>query len=90
MAPETRIIDLTLADLRAIVREQVEEAIRADRATRQDTPRFVYGLKGLMDLFHCSKSTAARIKASGKIDRAIRQIGDKMVIDSELALSLLK
>ena len=36
---------------------------------------FVYGLSGLARLFGCSLPTANRIKQSGKIDRAITQVG---------------
>jgi len=35
-----------------------------------------------------SKHAANRIKKSGKIDKAITQIGRKIIIDAELALEL--
>lgn len=50
--------------------------------------KFVYGLQGLANLFGCSIPTANRIKQSGKIDKAITQIGRKIIIDSEMALEL--
>ena len=50
--------------------------------------RFVYGLSGLARLFGCSLPTANRIKQSGKIDRAITQIGRKIIVDADLALEL--
>lgn len=50
--------------------------------------KYVYGLEGIMNLFNCSIATANRIKASGKIDKAITQIGRKIIIDVELALEL--
>lgn len=50
--------------------------------------RYVYGLAGIARLFGCSLPTANRIKQSGKIDRAITQIGQKIIIDAELALEL--
>lgn len=46
------------------------------------------GISGLADVFGCSVTTAQRIKASGKIDRAITQTGRTIVIDAELALEL--
>ena len=49
---------------------------------------YVYGISGIARLFNCSTATAARIKASGKIDRAIMQAGRKIVIDAALALEL--
>lgn len=50
--------------------------------------RYVYGIAGICEIFGCSKPTAIRIKKSGKIDKAITQVGRKIVIDAELALQL--
>ncbi|OAV72560.1 hypothetical protein Barb6_01003 [Bacteroidales bacterium Barb6] len=49
---------------------------------------YVYGIDGIARTFGCSMPTACRIKASGKIDAAIKQIGRKIVVDAELALEL--
>lgn len=49
---------------------------------------FVYRLAGLARLLGFSLPAANRIKQSGKIDRAITQIGRKIIIDAELALEL--
>nr|DAN51027.1 MAG TPA: Protein of unknown function (DUF3853) [Caudoviricetes sp.] len=56
--------------------------------TPRDGKKYVYGLNGLAELFACSKVTAFRIKKSGKINKAIKQIGRKIVIDADLALEL--
>ena len=54
-----------------------------------DTSRkYVYGIPGIVRLFGCSLPTANRIKKSGKIDKAITQIGRKIIVDAELALEL--
>lgn len=50
--------------------------------------RYVYGLSGIARLFGCSLPTANRIKQSGKIDRAITQVGRKIIVDADLALEL--
>ncbi len=50
--------------------------------------KHVYGIAGIAALFGCSRPTANRIKKSGKIDRAITQIGRKIIVDAELALEL--
>lgn len=50
--------------------------------------KYVYGIKGIAELFGCSIPTASRIKQSGKIDRAVTQIGRKIIVDAELALEL--
>ena len=52
------------------------------------SPKYVYGLSGIATLFGCSIPTANRIKKSGKIDKAIKQIGRKIIVDAELALQL--
>lgn len=54
-----------------------------------DTSRkYVYGIGGIARLFGCSIPTANRIKQSGKIDKAITQIGRKIIVDADLALEL--
>jgi len=54
-----------------------------------DTERkYVYGILGIAKLFWCSLPTANRIKKSRKIDKAITQIGRKIIVDVELALEL--
>ena len=54
-----------------------------------DTSRkYEYGILGIAKLFGCSLPTANRIKKSGKIDKAITQIGRKIIVDAELALEL--
>lgn len=57
----------------------------------KETPtekRYVYGIAGICEIFGCSKPTAIRIKKGGRIDKAITQVGRKIVIDAELALQL--
>ena len=46
-----------------------------------------YGIEGIARVFGCSVPTANRIKKSGIIDKAITQIGRKIVVDADLALS---
>ena len=50
--------------------------------------RWVYGIKGIDELFNCSHATAWKIKKSGIIDPAIKQIGRKIVVDAPRALEL--
>ena len=52
------------------------------------TKKHVYGVAGIASLFGCSLPTAHRIKKSGVINRAITQIGRKIIVDAELALEL--
>ena len=59
-----------------------------DKAPAKEERYFVYGLSGLARLLGYSLPTANRIKQSGKIDRAITQVGRKIIVDVDLALEL--
>ena len=83
--PNTRIIDLTVGELM--------ELLEIIKPTPQEAPtkpekRLVYGISGIAQLFNCSMTTANRIKASGRINRAIMQNGRTIVVDADLALEL--
>lgn len=56
--------------------------------TPDSSKKYVYGIAGIARLFGCSIPTANRIKKSGKIDKAITQIGRKIIVDADLALEL--
>ena len=60
----------------------------ANTADHRHGKKYVYGILGIAKLFGCSLPTANRIKKSGKIDKAITQIGRKIIVDAELALEL--
>jgi hypothetical protein len=47
-------------------------------------------LKGLAKLLGCSKTTAARVKATGDYDEAITQIGALLIIDADKVLEIAK
>lgn len=82
--PNTRLIDLTVGQLLELIQS-------ASGKTVQEAPkerRFEYGIAGIARIFNCSISTANRIKASGKIDKAISQRGRLIVIDADKALEL--
>lgn len=88
---KTRIIDLTLGELLEAVEIRVKAMLNGSAEQKNDEPkRYVYGLKGLAKLMGCSKTSASRLKASGKIDGAITQIGALLIIDADLALKLAK
>ena len=61
---------------------QAETHCRNPLQTRKE--KYVYGILGIAKLFGCSLPTANRIKKSGKIDKAITQIGRKIIVDVEL------
>jgi hypothetical protein len=62
--------------------------IKADAPVMNPNKKYVYGIHGIAQLFGCSMPTANRIKKSEKIDRAITQIGRKIIVDADLALEL--
>lgn len=82
--PNTRIIDLTVGELMELL-ETIKTPQEAPKAPEK---RFVYGIAGIAQIFNCSMTTANRIKASGRIDRAIKQNGRIIVVDADLALEL--
>lgn len=53
-----------------------------------DEDKYAYGISGIAEIFHCSLPTANRIKKSGRIKKAITQIGRKIIVDKKLALEL--
>ncbi|MDD3078298.1 MAG: DUF3853 family protein [Paludibacter sp.] len=60
------------------------------KETEMPQKRLVYGIAGIAQLLNCSMTTANRIKASGKINRAISQCGRMITVDADLALELMK
>ena len=84
--PNTRIIDLTVGELMDLLER--EQTVVVDNAPKEK--RLVYGIAGIAQLFNCSMTTANRIKASGKINRAISQHGRIITVDADLALELMK
>lgn len=62
---------------------------RPEHTVSSTNRKYAYGIKGIADTFGCSIPTANRIKKSGIIDRAISQVGRKIVLDVDLALELV-
>ena len=56
--------------------------------TKDPKKKYVYGRAGIAELFKCSKTTASRIKQSGLIDGAYKQVGRLIIVDAEKALEL--
>lgn len=86
---DTRIIDLTVAQLAEVIDKAVEDSLTRRRLQSQDnTPRFVYGIKGIATIFGVSERQARYIKSSGVINKAIRQQGRTIITDAHMALQL--
>ena len=88
MNSETRLIDLTVGELEAFLEGFAGRLAKDAAPQREPLPRYVYGLGGIAELYNCSTNTALRIKKSGKLDGAITQIGRKIVVNVDKALSL--
>lgn len=56
--------------------------------SKPKVPSYVYGIKGIAQLFGCSTATAQRIKSSGVIDAAITQRKRRIIVDAPTALTL--
>lgn len=80
----TPIAMLTVGQLKDVLGDVEKKEVEV----KEKYKNYVYGLAGIAKLFDCSIPTAARIKASGKIDAAIKQIGRKIIVDADLALEL--
>lgn len=86
----SRVIDLTLGELLDAIEEKVKAILPGSLQKQPQDKNFVYGLKGLAKLLGCSKTTAARVKASGKYDAAITQIGALLIIDADEVLRIAR
>lgn len=73
----TRLADLTLGDLIAVIDE------------RRDN-EFVSGINGLAEYLQCSIRTAQTIKSSGKIDEATIQVGRTILFEKDKLKKLLR
>lgn len=92
---DTRLIDLTVNDVREIVADVVREELAASApagnpAEGTDKDRYVHGIAGIARLFGVARSTANRIKQSGVIDEAISQCGRSIVTDTVRAIELTR
>ena len=83
----TRIIDLTVGQLMEML-GKTQTVVADNMPTKEE--RVYYGIAGIAQIFNCSLTTANRIKASGRIDRAISQYGRTIVVKADLALELMQ
>lgn len=84
---QKRAIDLTAGELAKVLASELSDVQR----TNQEAPSYSYkGIKGIMEIFQCSKSKAMGIRASGVIDNACIQNGNSFLIDRGLALQLMR
>ena len=65
MDQNTRIIDLTVAQLAEVIDKAVEDSLNRRSQTTDNAPRYVHGIKGIADIFGVSERQARYIKSSG-------------------------
>ncbi len=84
---QKRAIDLTAGELAKVLASELSDRPKSGK----ETPSYSYkGIKGIMEIFQCSKSKAMGIRASGVINDACIQNGNSFLIDRELALTLMR
>lgn len=88
--PDTQQVTITLDQLAALLEARLK-TIGAAVSTPEASPRqrYVYGLKGIMNLFKVSNMTAQRYKKT-IIREAVSQNGRVIVVDADKALELFK
>lgn len=80
----TPIAILTVADLKTIFADIIKPV---EPQRREPSGHYVYGLRGIQQLFGVSHKTAQDYKNTF-LQPAIKQNGRKIVIDAELAMEL--
>lgn len=84
---ETPIAMLTVGQLKEVLNlvEQPEKVVKIDTTTKQ----YVYGLKGIREVFQVSHATAQKYK-DGILKKAVTQYGRKIILDVDMARMLFK
>jgi len=86
----TPLVTMTAGQLADFLKEQAAASCAASTAPQhQPGKHYVYGLRGIMQLFNVSNMTAQRYKA-GIIKDAVTQHGRKIIVDADMALELFK
>ena len=84
--PKTTIVaSLTVGQLMELVSSLI--SAKEEEVDLQTSARYVYGLRGIQDLLHCSHTQAQRYK-DGLLKPAVMQNGRKIVVDADKALAL--
>ncbi len=79
------ILEDEIHDLKDMVRTLADVVSESKPPKKKE---YVYGIKGIAQLFGCSTATAQRIKSSGEIDGALIQRNRRIIVDVEKALML--
>lgn len=80
---------MTGADFLQLHRLALGEQMQGVQSAQQPTKRYVYGLRGICELFQCSHAHAQKLK-DGILRPAIKQVGRKIIVDADMAMELLE
>ncbi|MDH6358906.1 hypothetical protein M2135_002799 [Parabacteroides sp. PF5-9] len=84
---QKRVVDCTVGELVKVLTIELREVLKVEN----ESPSYSYkGVRGIMDIFQCSKSKAMRIRVSGIIDDACIQTGNSFLVDKNMALNLMR
>lgn len=83
------VVSLTIEDFRQVLTETLASFQAPGKDEPQSEGRYVYGLRGIQDLFNVSHKTAQSYK-DGILKPAIYQYGRKIVVDADKALELFR
>ena len=86
---DTPLMMLTVSQFQALVASCFSENQEPVVQPPTKEKRYVYGLKGICDLFNCAHSTAQYLK-DNIITEAVSQNGRKIIVDADLALQLFQ
>lgn len=80
---------MTIGDLKLLMQEILETAAgqTTNKLNTAAPKRYVYGIKGIEELFGCSHATAQHYK-DNVINEAVTQNGRKIIVDVEYAIEL--
>ena len=95
VALDKRVIDMTASEFTHVLSQAFKAAQHQIRAEEEREPKvadkYVYNITGLMELFGCSRTTAAKIYHSGVINDAITPTGERtFACHAEQAMELLR
>lgn len=84
---DTPVTFLTVGQLKALLKLDTESKPEPNQQAETKKPNYVYGLRGIRNLFNVSHATAQRYKDT-IIKDAVKQNGRKLIIDADLAIEL--
>lgn len=84
------VITMSRDELKAMIADAVAEALQGRQSGTQDTEEMVYGLAGVMNLLHISKSTACKMNVEGRFDKAkVATYGNKLIFNKKALLTTI-